>query len=90
MGPSRLAAEIIRRLIRVYQWVFVGRPRRCRFEPTCSEYMREALRLKGVGAGLAMGTWRILKCHPWHPGGYDPVEPNDLYVRSPLWKTKKT
>ena len=45
----------------------------CRFEPTCSEYACQAIGRFGVvkGAGLAM--WRLLKCHPFHPGGYDPL-----------------
>jgi uncharacterized protein len=45
----------------------------CRFEPSCSSYMIEALAVHGVIKGFAMGVWRILKCHPFHPGGYDPV-----------------
>jgi putative membrane protein insertion efficiency factor len=46
---------------------------RCRFHPTCSEYAREALLRHGVAKGLALGALRICKCHPWHPGGVDPV-----------------
>jgi uncharacterized protein len=45
----------------------------CRFEPSCSSYMLEAISVHGVFKGTAMGVWRILKCHPFHPGGYDPV-----------------
>ncbi len=47
----------------------------CRFEPSCSSYMLEAITLHGVFKGVVMGVWRILKCHPLHPGGYDPVPP---------------
>lgn len=46
---------------------------RCRFYPTCSDYMAESIRLHGVFRGIGMGTGRLLKCHPFHPGGYDPV-----------------
>ena len=46
----------------------------CRFHPSCSQYMVESLRHKGLMRGLMSGTLRILKCHPFHPGGYDPVE----------------
>jgi uncharacterized protein len=45
----------------------------CRFEPSCSSYMLEAITVYGVFKGFGMGVWRILKCHPFHPGGYDPV-----------------
>ncbi len=45
----------------------------CRFEPSCSNYAAEALRKQGALAGLALIVRRLLKCGPWHPGGYDPV-----------------
>lgn len=45
----------------------------CRFAPTCSSYAMEAIEVHGVFAGSWMAIKRILRCHPWHPGGYDPV-----------------
>lgn len=48
-------------------------PTTCRFYPTCSSYMMEAIQKKGVWKGLLLGLLRILKCHPFHPGGFDPV-----------------
>lgn len=45
----------------------------CRFEPTCSCYASEALLKHGFFAGCQLALRRILRCHPWHPGGYDPV-----------------
>ena len=45
----------------------------CRFEPTCSVYMREAIEKKGFAKGVYLGARRLLKCHPFHKGGYDPV-----------------
>lgn len=47
--------------------------RSCRFHPTCSEYAVESLRRHGPARGLWMAVRRIGRCHPWHPGGYDPV-----------------
>jgi putative membrane protein insertion efficiency factor len=48
-------------------------PSACRFHPTCSEYMLEAVDKYGVGRGLRMGLGRLLRCHPFHQGGFDPV-----------------
>jgi len=48
----------------------------CRFEPTCSRYMLQALERHGAVAGLGLGTWRILRCHPYCHGGCDPVPDN--------------
>lgn len=45
----------------------------CRFYPTCSQYAREAIDLHGVPRGLGLAIRRVLRCHPWHPGGVDPV-----------------
>ena len=48
-------------------------PPACRFTPTCSEYAIEAFETKGVITALRMTAVRLAKCHPFHPGGYDPV-----------------
>ncbi|MBI4224749.1 MAG: membrane protein insertion efficiency factor YidD [Candidatus Sungbacteria bacterium] len=50
--------------------------RACRFFPTCSEYAIEALRQYGLFRGLMVSLKRILRCHPWHAGGYDPLKHN--------------
>ncbi|MDA2910996.1 membrane protein insertion efficiency factor YidD [Nitrospiraceae bacterium AH_259_D15_M11_P09] len=61
-------------LITFYQrWVSPLFPPACRFEPTCSQYAREAIERHGVLPGLGWTTIRLLKCHPFHPGGSDPV-----------------
>jgi putative membrane protein insertion efficiency factor len=52
-------------------------PRVCRYEPTCSHYAEEAVRRHGVVRGLSLATWRLLRCHPWSNGGYDPVPGDD-------------
>jgi putative membrane protein insertion efficiency factor len=46
----------------------------CRFEPTCSAYARDAIIKYGVMKGVGMAALRLLKCHPFHPGGMDPVK----------------
>ena len=64
-------------LIRMYQLTIsalIGP--HCRFHPTCSTYSFQAIDAHGVSKGLRMSVVRICKCHPFHPGGCDPV-PND-------------
>jgi putative membrane protein insertion efficiency factor len=61
-------------LIRFYQYAispFLGR--RCRFFPSCSEYTAEAVEKHGAFKGARLGLKRIFRCHPWNPGGFDPV-----------------
>lgn len=62
-------------IIKFYQF-FVSPlfPPSCRFYPTCSEYTLQAIEKFGVIKGLRKGLLRLLKCHPFHPGGYDPVK----------------
>jgi putative membrane protein insertion efficiency factor len=61
-------------LVRMYQIVLSPLlPSSCRFEPTCSHYMIEALQVHGVFKGVYLGVKRILSCHPWGKSGYDPV-----------------
>ena len=52
-------------------------PPSCRFTPTCSKYAIEALERKGLFVGTCLAIRRLLRCHPFHPGGYDPVERPD-------------
>ncbi|WP_031514340.1 membrane protein insertion efficiency factor YidD [Desulfofalx alkaliphila] len=61
-------------LIWIYQKIISPlKPRTCRFYPTCSEYSRLAIIKYGLIKGLWLALKRIIKCHPFHPGGYDPV-----------------
>ena len=48
----------------------------CIFQPTCSEYAIEAIEKHGIIKGIYLAVKRLLKCHPWHEGGYDPVPEN--------------
>ncbi|WP_126429237.1 membrane protein insertion efficiency factor YidD [Brevibacillus marinus] len=65
-------------LIRGYQ-LFISplKPPSCRFAPTCSHYALEAIHKHGVWRGGRLAVIRILKCHPFHPGGFDPVPDPD-------------
>jgi len=63
-------------LIRLYQKTLSPLlPECCRFYPTCSHYAVEALRIHGFMKGTALAVWRVLRCQPLCPGGYDPVPP---------------
>lgn len=73
MNPAQ---HLLVGLIRVYQVAlspFVGN--QCRFTPTCSQYAREAVEQHGALKGSWMAIRRVSRCHPWHPGGHDPVPP---------------
>ena len=71
--------QIIITAIRVYQFTLsaVLGPR-CRFYPTCSHYAAEAVKTHGVAKGLGLTVRRVIKCHPFHPGGFDPVPEHQL------------
>ena len=72
----RLLVVLLTAPIRAYQLVvspLLGP--RCRFYPSCSSYAIEAVRTRGPARGTALALWRLLRCHPWNPGGIDPVPP---------------
>lgn len=71
----KLIATVLILGIRFYQ-VFISPlfPPTCRYVPTCSQYAIEAISKKGIIKGSYMAVKRILRCHPWHDGGYDPVK----------------
>jgi putative membrane protein insertion efficiency factor len=70
----KMITRLLLGLIVVYRYVvspWLGH--RCRFYPSCSAYAEEAIVELGVFKGLIRSIWRLMRCHPWHPGGYDPV-----------------
>jgi len=68
-------AKIVILILRAYKYFLSPfLPRSCRFTPTCSVYSMDAIRKHGTLKGLYLSMRRILKCHPFHPGGYDPVK----------------
>jgi hypothetical protein len=72
LARSTRALVIIR--VRLYQMTLGHMlPDSCRFKPTCSNYMIEAVRKHGLLRGAWLGIRRVLRCHPFNPGGYDPV-----------------
>lgn len=74
--------RVLMAVIRFYQrHISSGLPPSCRFHPTCSAYALEALERFGFFKGTYLSVRRLLKCHPFHPGGYDPVPD--------VWRRKK-
>ncbi|CVK18587.1 MULTISPECIES: membrane protein insertion efficiency factor YidD [Sporomusa] len=71
---KKLVTLLVIGLIKFYRgFISPLKPPSCRFVPTCSEYALLAIEKYGVARGLVMAVRRILRCHPFHPGGYDPV-----------------
>jgi uncharacterized protein len=71
MNPVRSVALV---LLRFYKRLISPLlPPMCRFEPTCSVYMMDAVRKYGAARGIWMGIRRLGRCHPFNPGGWDPV-----------------
>ena len=65
---------VILSILRIYKhWLSPLLPSACRFHPTCSEYMMDAVAKYGAARGVWMGLRRLARCHPLNPGGLDPV-----------------
>lgn len=68
-------SKIIILFIKFYQkFISPIKPGKCRFYPTCSQYMILAIKKYGAFKGVILGLKRLFKCHPFHPGGYDPLK----------------
>jgi putative membrane protein insertion efficiency factor len=71
---SRRATNFVLGLLRGYKWALSPLlPPACRYVPTCSDYAMEAVDRYGVLRGGLMAMWRVLRCHPFVQGGFDPV-----------------
>jgi uncharacterized protein len=84
LGVKQMAKKLVIALIRFYQ-IFISplKPPTCRFYPTCSQYGLEAVKRFGAIKGGWLTIKRILKCHPFHPGGFDPVPEKQENSREP-------
>lgn len=66
--------QLLLTILRMYKrWISPMLPSACRFYPTCSEYTMDAVQKHGALRGTWMGIRRLLRCHPFHEGGFDPV-----------------
>ena len=71
---SRMTRILALAILRVYKLVVSPLlPSACRFYPTCSDYMKEAIEKHGVLKGAGLGLRRLARCHPFHQGGFDPI-----------------
>lgn len=76
-APRGPAEGVLLWLLGLYRSTSVFRAPRCRFSPSCSRYAVEAITMHGALRGSWLATRRILRCHPFHPGGHDPVPPSE-------------
>ncbi len=70
---ARLLLILLRGYQRVLSPLFAGLGAQCRFAPSCSQYMIDAVQARGAWLGLGLGVWRLLRCNPLNRGGYDPA-----------------
>jgi uncharacterized protein len=68
--------KILIKMIELYQCAPLASHRMCRFTPTCSEYMKEAIIMYGAFKGIKLGIKRLLRCHPFGKYGFDPLKEN--------------
>ena len=72
-APRTLLASLLLTLVRLYRTTGVFRSPRCRFYPSCSSYALQAIRVHGGLRGATFTVRRLVRCHPWNPGGVDHV-----------------
>jgi len=72
-NPPGLASRAAVAVLRIYQQrLSIFKPRVCRYYPSCSEYAVRAIMARGLIRGSLLAVWRVLRCNPFSPGGYDP------------------
>lgn len=77
---KRMLTAALLALIAAYQrWISPARPRRCKYEPTCSAYAQEAITELGPARGLTVAGWRLLRCNPLSDGGIDDLGHRTLF-----------
>jgi putative membrane protein insertion efficiency factor len=86
-GDGPLVRVVAAPVIAYRRWISPALPARCRFYPSCSAYTLEALSRHGVVRGIWLSLRRLGRCHPFHPGGHDPVPPRHEHLNS---KTEMT
>lgn len=73
-----MVKNLVKAPIRFYRkFISPLKPPTCRFYPTCSQYALESIEVHGAFKGVLLASKRICKCHPFHPGGFDPVPPSN-------------
>ncbi|SDU78400.1 membrane protein insertion efficiency factor YidD [Arcanobacterium phocae] len=76
-------------MIRWYQrTISAGLPRRCKYQPTCSQYALDSIEVHGVIKGTLLSVWRLLRCNPWSKGGVDWVPEPGAWPTKPLGYTE--
>lgn len=70
---SRWTILALRGYQRALSPIFTALGSQCRYEPSCSQYVIDAVQSQGVGRGMLLGIWRLLRCNPFSRGGYDPA-----------------
>lgn len=71
-GLDRVVIAVLRGYQAVLSPLFAALGSHCRFEPSCSQYMIDAVRMRGAVVGVGLGLWRLARCNPMNAGGYDP------------------
>ena len=81
---KRALSRLLLSLITAYQrWISPARPRRCKYEPTCSAYAAQAIRELGPARGAIVAGWRLLRCNPLSDGGIDDLHQRSLFRAGP-------
>lgn len=76
-----MISRVLRLIIKSYKLALSPvLPPSCRFYPTCSDYASGAIEAHGPVSGVILAVKRLLRCHPYNPGGYDPVPPSTLHL----------